>query len=976
MRIVSFEETNFVTHDDRVLLRIAIGDWDFCNPFRIEIKIGGVSVYSHSAYAVLTEHLIPRVTKDTECEVILHPFEDTPVITRKTLHPIKEWKIAFLYSSHEDLGYCGYVNRLERTFYESLCHAMRLCREHEDFRYMIEHVEWLSGFDAYASADEKEELKRLFAEKRIELNAPPCGIHTHWAEAGQLYRSMLPAVEDAAQTWGIHPECVIYADLSGISAQTIPAYRAMGIRYCGILWNAFRRPNAKKKLPRIFRWQAQNGRDSLLFYCQCGYSDPLLHRVFCDVSRQYEEGEFIFDETKARKTREKICEMLTELGDVPYSVLPVSFYDDREDPTTLLLTVCHEMNRRWKYPTFSMELPSVMLSEIEREAGDRLPCLTGDLTDQWADFATIAPTWLSEKREGMRNLYPAELLDILPSHTGERIDGKALTRLGAIFDEHCWATSSKHPQKMHRFNMIYTKQQSAERILAETRAHLGKTDGDTVSVHNYLPYARTDPLRLPAGSPLPAGVAAQRLPDGTCITEPFSVGPTATRTFASAEADPGMGTELACREFETPYYRVRLDRDTMRIESITDKTDGRELLDDTSPYDLGQYLYVLTEEKTSPELFVQKASPRRMTVYEGSVAFAVELVSYEEQSGADIKAVFVFGKQEKEIGITVRFENAAGLMGDYSDRYKKNIFFALPFAGNAPRFYTQLAGGGAHETEEKLGISPLDFTVCENWVAVEDHGHGIGVYSADMPVFHTGAIRYNQFSEEPCRDSAGLFLYAASNRANNLIYRTVSDCQASYRLTLLPYNGSWRDQLPAWSRRRMEPLRTGGSHVLGSPFVLEGDLRILSVRSTGEHTVQIDLCEESGRAQDAVLTIGIPFTDAAETTPDGRYLRPCRIKNGKLRFKTDAYGYTSLCLTVPYSMKHEKKETGDIFDIRTVEIENSRMITAFTKSSDCTSSAFTVIGDGTPVCTVPADEYRTQTVELDRRYQTVTIRKQ
>ena len=64
----------------------------------------------------------------------------------------------------------------------------------------------------------------------------------------------------------------------------------------------------------------------------------------------------------------------------------------------MLLTVCEEMNKKWKHPKFSMEIPSVFMSRLEQKYGDSIPTLRGDISDQWADFATIAPDLMSKKR--------------------------------------------------------------------------------------------------------------------------------------------------------------------------------------------------------------------------------------------------------------------------------------------------------------------------------------------------------------------------------------------------------------------------------------------------------------------------------------------------------------------------------------------------------------------------------------------------
>ena len=136
----------------------------------------------------------------------------------------------------------------------------------------------------------------------------------------------------------------------------------------------------------------------------------------------------------------------------------------------------------------------------------------------------------------------------------------------------------------------------------------------------------------------------------------------------------------------------------------------------------------------------------------------------------------------------LRFSNAVGLMGDFYDRYKKNIFFAFPFDVDDHEFYTLLAGGRAHSTGEKIRICPMDFTIVEEWLAVEGEDGVIGIRSEDMPVFHLSQINYNRFLKSPEYPKSHVYLYAASNRTNNLNFCTPEDCCGTYHLTILMQN--------------------------------------------------------------------------------------------------------------------------------------------------------------------------------------------
>ena len=90
----------------------------------------------------------------------------------------------------------------------------------------------------------------------------------------------------------------------------------------------------------------------------------------------------------------------------------------------------------------------------------------------------------------------------------------------------------------------------------------------------------------------------------------------------------------------------------------------------------------------------------------------------------------------------------------------------------------------------------------QNYTCAENGQNGIAIYSGDMPVFHLGSIKYNNFDSKFHGDKAHFFLYAISNRCNNLIYRDIADCCANYHLSLLPYSGKHNFTVPIWSTQK------------------------------------------------------------------------------------------------------------------------------------------------------------------------------
>lgn len=981
MRIISFKQTPFISYEDKNLVQIQIADWDACNPFRVQILINEKEVFSKHYSKESFDVMVPVTEEPKDCLVIVTPFEGIPVYYHYTVALPKQWKVCMLYSAHEDLGYCAYMDKLEHDFYTYLCKAMEMCETLPGFKYLIEHYEWIRGFERYATEEDHARLRKLFEEHKIELNAAQCGVHTHWADGYQLIRAAQFSTQTAVKEWNIPVRTAIYADISGLSLQSVEAYAGQGIRYIGILYNRFRRQNYAGEIPLISRWVAPNKKDSVLLWNVWAYRCPAL-RFWTDYKR-FDFSDFYFDETKSIQTEKAITEMISNLGDVPYSTLPIAYFDDHEVPSHFQHAGCQYMNKKWKYPQFSMEIPSVFMEQIERESGDKLPVLTGDLMDQWADFLSIAPQWSATKREAMRRCTVASLLDTLDAvdkgtpYPNAEYD--EIFRLGGVYDEHCWATSSKHPYKMHLYNLHYVKKHSADRAMELVSHRLNeklKQPDAELGLYNLLPVPWTGGLKLSDAAVVPDGLICQKQRSGNVITAPVSLLPGSVQNYPVRSSAVPTGDRYNPNTFETQFYKVWIDTDTKQIRQIHDKQSGYDMLDPYAQFGFGEYVYTVAADKQSPELGFEPPKENDIWIEEGEVAFVVYKRSYEEQSRADVYSVFTFYRFERNIDVEIRFEHAMGLMGDYYDRYKKNIFIAFPFQMSNPAFYTQLPGGGAYSDEERIQCSPMDFSVAENWASVEGNTRGIALLSRDMPLFHFGGIHLNRFLPRPEYENAHIYVHAASNRCNSLVYETPDDCRAEYSFSVLPYEGSWKNGVQRWSTQRCYPPCIGKARADFQGFKLDTDLRLLAVEPDREcpDAILVTLSEVEGNNRaDVKMTLPFAPVKAFYATLNGEVLGDVAISGNELCFDAPALSYTVLKIFGDFRIAKTLESDAEVFDVLAVNVGNHGQIVSFEKAKNLQARSFKVYGDGKLLIEVENIPRLVQRVELPCRPQNIRI---
>ena len=888
------------------MLYFEVADWDMCNPYEVNIFIDGEAVFGGKIFAASFSAMIPCYNEERLATVCITPFEDTPVDKEFLVVPQKHWEIPLLYSSHEDLGYCAYIEKLHYECYEYLKKAMELCQKHDGFKYMIEHYWWLDAFDSYATEEEKALLKDLFVKKKIDLSAVCSGVHTSWASSEQLVRGMYFGCLEAKEKYGISPKCAFYVDLSGVSWSAVNCFTKMGIKYVGILANGFRNSAPNTNIPPLFWWEDASGKERVLLWNQRSYRHHYLDRIWCDTLRQYPEGSFYFDTTKMQKTEKWFSERISQIEPCGYDILPISFYDDRELPTTMLLTVCEEMNKKWKYPKFSMEIPSVFMSRLEQKYGDTIPTLRGDINDQWADFATIAPNLMSKKRKATRMLYDAEMLSTLDSVINKgKYNQKSFRDIYfklCNFDEHCWATSSKHPQKMHRHNIEKVKAESVALSVCELERMLNgmcpEADAKEISVISTIPQGRNNHIYGKKGESVPKHLKHQILPSGAVVTETMELDGVESRV-AEGILPYKDSIEISADFIETDFYKIRVNRQTKRIVSLIDKETDEEYIDNQARFELGQFVYAYTEQKTDPNLSFEIPKKTDFKLYEGDVAYALVQKGYEEQSGAIINTQFVFYKHERTIDVDLSYENATGLIGDFYDRYKKNYFFAFPFKLENPKFYTELPAGEKREDTDYIPLNANDFSVTQNWVAVDGENRGVAVYTRDMPVFHLGNIKYNQFNREFSEDKAHIYLYASSNRCNNLIYTSVEECQAQYHLSILLYSGKHNDIVSTWSNENEHRLIVSKKNAFDKCMlrVDKSNARLVSIKKAEKENDAIVLRFVETECKETECTLELFFNakKAVYSSNDEAELEEItNIKDNIIHFIAQPYSYTTI----------------------------------------------------------------------------------
>ncbi len=979
MRLEKFEQTVFITHDNKNLVYLKVADRDGCNEWSLSVTIEGNTVIQRTTYPY-TENgaklLLPNVEKNTEAVICLEGLLDTPEYFSVILKPVHKKHVHILSSSHEDLGYCAYANELGKSCTDYINKAVEIAKVRRDYKYTIEHYWMLDSFNKYATDNEKQALKEQFKIGNIGLGAAFCGVHTSWQSKEQLIRGVQHAVK-CRDKWDVSPKTVVYTDISGISCSAITAYSECGIKYAAILENlGFRSRPTKYSFPILFRWKSNNSNDSLICWHQTGYSLNALDAVW--------KSRLVFDETKAAETERIINEYIQNEAN-GYDIIPISFYHDREIPNIYLADICKAMNKRWKSPVFTMSLPDEIFADIEKHHANSIPVLSGELCDQWADFASIYADWMSDKRYTQNTIRSAEAMSVINSaidgaeYPRDDID-KVYYKIGE-FDEHCWPTVANKPLKMHIFNTTLVKKYNVQSAKEITNNLLDISDNSSIQpnktlyVKSFVPYPTFTCAHLKCGV---KEIDCQKLYNDTIITSPINLEGFGVKEFEIDETNVISPVKIHKDAVDTGMYTVTSNHETGNIVSIIDKESGRELIDKNAYFKMCDFIYVHDQnavftfkDNTTPDLRFETAKTREYGIEQGPVATVIRKTAYEEQLGANVSVTLIFYKKEKNIDVHLEFKNAFGLMGSQLDRYRKNIFFAFPFKSSKRLFYTQTSADILREPDDRLKNAPHDFVVANSWVAVDGTDGGTCLYSKDMPVFHLGGIHYNSLSTDITPRSTGIFLYAATNRCNQLVYRSEKDCYGKFDLSILPYQGEIdTSALNRWSEQKNHPLTAFTHQINGKVFDIDNKYITLCAlkKANDDDNAVIRLYNETNSEQTFSVTLPFQITDAKLVSIDEKTLignanitdsKTLHLHAEKGAYVTvKLYPYTAIeCTNAPSSPY--------IDELFSYEIENNKTVVCFKKHNCKQVKGFRVLCGTNQIKTLDNTELEVQFCEIE-----------
>ncbi len=698
----------------------------------------------------------------------------------------RQWRIYIMISSHTDIGLHNsqYIQRYNSSRF--LKQAAALCDQTADrapenqYRYTVEGTWFFGNYALNHGARAAKKLVREYVKPgKIGVCAGLAGNHTQVYGLEELCRSTYEKGRLLREA-GVDSHTLTMIDNNGLSWAMVEPYAEAGYRHIifspnqwnplpsrtwlqetgveGATWNTEGKGGAARidmnfdsDLPRIFYWQSAQGGEKILVHSGGNYG----HGGVVFGLYPAANGRSMPWITPVRRMENAMAHNLPRIeAKYPYEIWLTASYGDDQAPDLDQVNAMAAWNQQWQWPRFeALGSPDRVLDEFREKYDAVIPTLRGDITGGWYQHPVSAPELLPDKFAADRALPTAEKLAALAAlldpdylYPAEAFD--RAWRALLCNDEHSYGTSGYQGRRVYETWMQHrawieraetTARQEADAALRCIASKIQSNDEQVVAF-NPAAQARTELLSFEGGQ------ALSDLP---------SFG------YAAIPAAQFTRPQPEIQETETPpvvenaFYQVAFSENG-GISSIVDKALGRELLDRTSEYPAGCFIYTEDNHQT-----FHTPGRARFTVEKDEFSIRVTARMDEACSGAAICQQVTLPAHEKRIELDNRLEHVRGLFNDC--RYSRYAYYAFPFDLPGARRLCHLGGCVAEYGRDLTGHGTDVYMAANEWCCAQNGQAGVGLMQLDSELIEFDHIHPDKTDFGHPGEGAQVFCYLAND---------------------------------------------------------------------------------------------------------------------------------------------------------------------------------------------------------------------
>lgn len=733
--------------------------------YKVELDLGGYEFGdARSRFAV------PEWSGPESAAVELQ-LGATTLSVNPTVRPARKWTVHLIPHVHLDIGYTDLQAKVTELHSHNIEVALDILRADPDYAFSVDGSFVVENYLRSRSTAGVELAVQALRTGRIGVNAFWALLLSGVASLEELYRALYFAAELRRE----HAVPMTYANLTDVPSYSwaIPSVlAAAGIETFMGLANHTRGGNADSDtlhLSSPVRWAGPDGASVVAFFADC-----------------YAQLRFICaDPPTVAGCAQGLTRFLARYDRADYlpeDIPLVGTHSDNEDISHGYANLVGRWAARYAWPRLRFSTIGEYLHTV-LPLRDELPVLRGDGGSYWEDGVGTQARAMMVHRRAQTLLPAAEALSALVAIAapGLRPDLVALDegwQCQLIGTEHTWTAShaTVRPHSHQAVDQLDWKVSridrghrvavdEARRALSQLGSLLTASAVPSLLVWNPLSWTRDLDVDLELlenqrvidldGTPLPAenlstvrdGAQWRRVRIRDVPAFGYRLLP--LRVDDEGPDDP---IEPVPASLETPHYEIRIDPESGRITGLRHRGLGRELIDRSRRWALGDVLYVsgggtehgrgLGEEATRlfdydptlppADLDIVAASMRSERLRRTPWGWTL-IATGEAPSLPTIRTEMRFYHESDRVDITIALDKEAVLA-------KESVYVAFPFAIDRPVVrYDRHQGWVDPAVDHHIGACN-EWLTTQNAVSVSEGELSIIWTSADAPLFTMGDI--------------------------------------------------------------------------------------------------------------------------------------------------------------------------------------------------------------------------------------------
>ena len=515
----------------------------------------------------------------------------------------RDWKIFVVPFSHTDVGFTAPVPDVieqHRKYLDDVVTYIDRTQSYpveSRFKWTIEVTWVLEDYLRNRSPEEIEALMDHVRAGRIEIAAMHFSLQTDLAGPEELVRSLYFA-QALKEDYNVPIQTAVTNDTPGFTWSLAQLLAKSNIPYASLAMNSFLSDfYSTTTLPNLFRWEGQNGDQTLLWRS--------LHPQWA-----YLEGAIWGFYSSYTAMERRITAQLDKLAadGYPYDVVLINAATgDNGAPNLKISENARMWNEEHSTSTIHVATFSEFFDYVEQNLASEIPVFRGDAPNWWSwSFAASSTKGFLQSRATQTILPVAETFasianSIVPGYSYPADELRRAYINNLLFEDHNLGAldpAGNAPFWERKMAWINAARHAGETILDEaldTWSSIITTDSDVaIAVFNPLPWERSEVVRLPLDDPHVAGLPDfQVLDSETGAVQPSQILPSTNEIAFRADGVPPLGYKLfylnartetrpppralSSPTLENDAYRLEVDLATGGIKNIQEKMTGREL---------------------------------------------------------------------------------------------------------------------------------------------------------------------------------------------------------------------------------------------------------------------------------------------------------------------------------------------------------------------------------------------------------------